>query len=293
MDGRLKLAFPFVALAVFAAAGQRQLTLKGKDGSFVIRNYQSFSVEQDPNKPNAFSFIMKGSPLLATIERQKLDITAKQINGRAERASGQELLLETATLQGDVEVVATRPSKASANQEQTVKVETATATYAQDLEKLTFSGGMTLTQNDAPAGQSFRITGAKGELVLYPPGQSPQAKRAVRSMRLDGPINFDLKSRREVTSGTPPKRSMQPFTVKGKCRDLTYDDATRVLTLIQDVDIDGNDPLFLFTANASRVVITLDDMGNPIKVEGEGSPGVTTASDKPKPPPAQGRRRAA
>jgi hypothetical protein len=108
-------------------------------------------------------------------------------------------------------------------------------------------------------------------------------------MRLDGPINFELKSKRQITSGSPPTKSMQPFTVKGKCRDLTYDDAARVLTLIQEVDIDGNDPLFLFTANASRVVITLDDMGNPIKVEGEGSPGVTTAADKPKPPP--GRKR--
>src|SRR5688572_4415569 len=262
MDGRLKLAFPFVALAVFAVAAQKQLSLKGKDGSFIIRNYQSFSVEQDPKKPNSFSFVMKGSPLNATIERQKMDITANQITGRAERAPGQELLLETATLQWAVKIIAKRPSKVSPTQEQSVTIDTATATYTQDLEKLVFSGGMTLVQNDAPAGQSFRITGTDGEMVLYPPGQSPQARRAVRSMKLNGPINFELKSRREIETGTPPKRTMQPFNVKGKCRDLTYDDATRKLTLINDVDIDGNDPLFDFASTATKVVVTLDDMGN-------------------------------
>jgi len=293
MDVRLKLAFPFVALAVFAVAAQKQLSLKGKDGSFVIRNYSSFSVEQDPKKPNSFSFVMKGSPLNATIERQKLDITANQITGRAERSQNQDLLLETATLQGSVKIVAKRPSKVSPTQEQTVTVDTATATYTQDLERLVFSGGMTLVQNDAPAGQSFRITGSDGEMVLYPPGQSPQARRAVRSMKLNGPINFEMKSRREIETGTPPKKSMQPFTVKGKCRDLTYDDATRKLTLIENVDIDGNDPLYDFATTARKVVITLDDMGNAVKVEGEGDPGTTTTSDKPKPPPNQGRRRTA
>src|SRR5688572_32615522 len=102
MDGRLKLAFPFVALAVFAVAAQKQLSLKGKDGSFIIRNYHSFSVDQDPKKPNSFSIFMKGSPLNATIERQKMDITGNQVTGRAERAPGQELLLETATREGKV-----------------------------------------------------------------------------------------------------------------------------------------------------------------------------------------------
>jgi hypothetical protein len=283
MEGRLKLAFPLVAMAVFAvAAQQRQLTLKGKDGSFVVRNYSSFSVEQDPKKPNAFSFTMKGSPLHATIERQKLEIRANSIVGRAERSAGQELLLENATLQGAVQVVARRPSKAGGTLEQTVTVDASTATYTQDLEKLVAAGGVTLVQNDAAASQTFRITGSQGTIILYPPGQAPNARRAIRSLTLDGPVNFELRSRREVEAGTPPKRTLEPFTVRGKCQDLTYDDASRKLTLIQNVDVDGNDPLFLFTSSASRVVITLDDRGNPIRIEGDGEPGTTTAIDKPR-----------
>jgi lipopolysaccharide export system protein LptA len=281
MDVKTKLAATIAAAAALAGAQQANLILRGKDGNLEIRNATNFNLKIDPSNPNARTFHATGSPVHGVIASQRMTAEANDVSGKA-LSVNRSLMLETATLTGDVKIVATRPSKITgASQEQTITLETPKAIYTRDLEKVTFDGKVVLLQSDPAASQSFRISGSSGNLVLYPPGDATNAKRAIRSLRLEGPVNFQLKSRREVEEGTPPVKKWLPFTVDGKAQEMTYDDSTRKLVLNIGVDVSADDPLYPFNSTARKMTITLDEQWNPVEIQGEGEPGRTVATPRP------------
>ena len=100
-------------------------------------------------------------------------------------------------------------------------------------------------------------------------------------MQLDGPVHFTIKSQRLIEEGTPPKKSMAPYTINGQCQELAYDDTGRKLVLNGNVKVNSDDPVYPIQSSARKVTIVLDEEGNPIEIHGEGEPGVTEARQRP------------
>ncbi|HRK21282.1 MAG TPA: hypothetical protein PLX06_05710, partial [Fimbriimonadaceae bacterium] len=238
--------------------------------------------------PGKFEFLGLGSPLKGTWGSQKISFETRRIEGKASEGLQSAIFVDTAKMSGGVDMTALRPSRVvGSSTEQQVRLECSTAEYVRTTDRLTLSGATTITQTDTAAKHAFRVTGSGGYVVLFPPGQAPQARRAIKEARLDGPVTFTIQSQREVADPIQAGRTIwKPYTVKGKANRMQYDDGARKLTLVGDVVIDASDVPWIGNIDTTRLNIVFDDLGNPIRADFD-EPSTTTIQNQ-KPP---GRRR--
>ncbi len=281
MDVRAKVSFALVGLAVLAVAQTGDFYLRDKTGKSSITGFKSLDVSVLSEERTQFLVI--GNPFTAVWEGQKMTIKARRGEGTSLSISPQSTIIEKATMSGGVTAVASRPSRvAGPNLEQTVTIETPSLVYTAENERFAFPGRVKIEQVDRPAGQSFSVNGTSGWVDLHPSGSPIRLRQAVQAMRLEGPVSFELNSTAEVKDpDSPGKRVKKPVVVKGRGRLLTYDDATRKLTLDQDVVIEGTHPALFGEMRAIRAVLTLDANWNPISISLTGEPGTTTVNPPP------------
>lgn len=281
MEVRGKASIGFVAIAVLAAAQSGDFYLKDKSGKSSITDWTSFRAKVISEDRQLFNIV--GNPFTAVWEGQKMTIKARTGELTALSVSTQTSIVEKATMGGGVVAVATRPSRVvGSSVEQTVRIETAQLVYTAENERLAFPSKVSVDQDDKPAGQSFGITGSRGWVDLHPTGSPNRQRQAIQAMHLEGPVAFELHSLADVKDpDNPGKRVKKPVVVKGKGQLLTYDDRTRKLTLVRDVEIDGTHPTLFGKVKALRAELTLDANWNPIEIELVGQPGTTTVTDPP------------
>lgn len=286
MDVRAKLALPLLAVAALGAAQGKRILLGTGEDRFELSNLDGgYSQLVGPSK---FEFVGTGSPLKGNWGSQKITFETKRIEGKASEGQQSSIMIDTVKMAGGVDMTAIRPSRVTtAGAEQKIRLQCTSADYARGTDKLTLVGATSITQADEPAKHSLRLSGSGGYVILYPPGQAPQARRAIKEARLEGPVAFTLQSQREVADPIQAGRTVwQPYTVKGKAGRLTYDDAERKMTLIGNVEIDGTSVPWIGDIQTSRIALVFDDLGNPVRVDID-DPGTTTIQNS-KPP---GRRR--
>lgn len=289
MEVRAKALFAVAGLAVLAAAQVGDFYMKDKSGQSSITGWTSFQVKTLPEGRHQYTVI--GNPFQARWEGQKLTFTAKRGEFLSLGVSQSTTIVEKATLTGGVHAVATRPSRKGGTAEQTITIDSPTVEYTAENETLTCPGKVAVDQQDKAASQSFRVDGSSGKVGLHPSGTPQRDKQAIQTLRLEGPVTFELHSLAEVKDSADPKKStLKPFVIKGSGRLLTYDDATRTMVLDRDVKVEGTHPAMVGTMSAVRAVFTLDENWNPVEIELTGDPGHTTAT----PPPLRvsGRRKA-
>lgn len=286
MDVRAKLALPILAVAAMGMGqGKRILLGSGEDRFELTQLDGGYSQLAGPGK---FEFMGVGSPLKGNWGSQKVSFETRRIEGTASEGPRGAMLIDTAKMQGGVDMLALRPSKIlTSPTEQQIRLQCQTLTYARANNRLTLAGATTVTQTDRAANHSLTITGSGGYVVLYPPGEAPSARRAVKEGNFDGPVTFRLKSQRQTADPEQPGQTVwKPYTVDGRASRLEYDDAGRKMTLIGNVEIDANDAPWIGEIRTTRLALVFDDLGNPIRVDLD-EPGTTTIQNQ-RPP---GRRR--
>lgn len=267
-------------LAACALAMQQRITFRDRAGDMEIRNGSSwFSQQLDEER---ISFGGKGRPIIAEWKKQGRYMEAASIEGVVVRGAGGALSLESATLSGGIVVRQTRPSANSVSSvPQIVKLTSASATYAAKEDLWTLRGGVSATQTDEGARQSFSITGQTGSVAFRASGAAGPAG-AIREASISDSVKLKLQSARQTPDPKDPKKTIwQTRTVDGRADRIEYDSAARTLKLIGNVHLEGDDPVILGELSAVSATLTLDERGKPVKLELEGDPGVTRIRRKP------------
>jgi len=278
MDVRAKLALPILAVAAMGAGqGKRILLGSGEDRFELTQLDGGYS---QLNGPGKFEFVGNGSPLKGNWGSQKIRFDARRIEGKASEGPQGAILIDTAKMDGGVDLVASRPSRIpSASVEQELRLLCRTLDYVRATDRMTLTGATTITQTDSAAKHSLKITGSSGWVVLYPPGQAPQARRTVKQARLEGPVTFVLNSQRQVADPNQAGKTVwKPYSVTGKGAQVEFDDATRRMVLTGNVEIDANDAPWIGEIRTTHLALVFDDLGNPIRVDLD-EPGTPTVRE--------------
>lgn len=254
----LKLPVWLLLSAAAAAARAQDLTFADKSGNMTIRHFSSWSTRL--TGPDTIHFKASGKALEGQWVNDGLTIKAQTIEGDAQRVSG-KLILKKAVATGGVHAVADKGNDH-------LTTDSAQATIEADgaALRLALDGGVTIDTNNPVSGSSSHTTGARANVRFEPPVGLSRAT-------LFGPVRSDMK--RRGTQGVP-------VTLTARCGRLEIDRRTNpsTITLIDDVRIEGSDPVLAGDIRATRAVITMDENGQPIGIDAEGEPGVARVRER-------------
>lgn len=279
MEVRAKLALPIAAVAAMGAAQSRRITLGSGVEKFELANLTGgYSEITGPGK---YKFVATGNPIQGTWGSQKTTFTTGRIEGTGSDGAKSAIVVDVLHMTGGVHIVAKRASQVAGGADQSITVDCDALDYDGGTQRMDLRGATTIFQDDKAALQSLKLTGSSGHLVLYPAGQQPNSKRAVKSADLEGPVTFVLRSRRRgATPAGGGAASWVPYTVNGKGNHLSFTDSGRKMTLSGNVEIDAENAPWIGEVRAPQVSLVFDEDGNPIRVE-FNEPGTTTVSKPP------------
>jgi hypothetical protein len=212
----------------------------------------------------------------ANWNRRNLELTTPEFVGVVRQASGQQLILETATMKGPLKVVIERQSSIQvSSQSQTAVLNASGGDYSAAKNQIDLDGPVTIDQSDPAAQQSMSIRGTSGSVGLYASPAPAGARTAVRTASMRGPVAMEMSRMRKTSAGS------QKTNVDVRADRLDYDDLTGTFTLTGNVVAKGNEPALFGTLTGAKMFIRLDKAGNIREVETVGEPGTASIKQPP------------
>ncbi len=277
------------ALAVLAIVGvfgampiaqtnEGKIAFRDKAGNMTIRNYTGWSL--DVVDANTIAFRGTGKPLMGSWTAQKLNMRANSANGTATKNSKGVFELAVATFEGNVALDLKRQSAASETEMQEIHVQAGRATYTESEQKVVASGGVSVKSTDEPAKLTTTMSGPSATIFLSK--LDAKGSSGVKSADVTGGVKFSRTGVRKVGDGGPSgtrKIELRSYKIQGRANRLEFRDAERTITLIGDVQLNGNDVVLDGEVEANRAVIRLNASGDVVGIDLEGDPGKTTLRD--------------
>lgn len=281
---KLHAAPLLVALAGLTAAlavsqsGQTKITeIKDKAGNMWVRGFAKMRLERiGANQLKYTVSTATGKKLQATWTKENIRIESGGLECLVLRDKDNAYRLQTATMSGGIVADFIRASaNAQSKENQTAKIQAASADYDGSKDTVTVKGNVTLTRTDPGAGQTMTATGASGTIQLSEQGASANA---VKAATLNGPVKLTMTGVRDGDDGKPVK-----FTLTGLADRMVFNDAARTIVFTGNVRISGDDPTLggdISGVNVATVKLTKD--GEIESIDLEGDPGKTVVQDKRK-----------
>ena len=244
------------------------MTFTDKSGNMTLSNFSSWSTRVTGE--NKFHFKATGEKLEGAWVSQGLTITAKTIEGDAERRSGGKLVLKNATLTGGVHAVSKKGSTV-------FTLDCASTVIKEDSAELTrfdCDGGVTIDTVTHSTGQKIpttthsHTTGHKGTVFV-------KQGAGIQSATLFGPVRIETERYGVGVSKANLIASCQRM-------DMVQGASGGSITLIGDVVITGSDPVVAGEIHVDKAVIYLDANGTATGMDSEASPGVMRFTDRRK-----------
>ncbi len=279
----MKALIPTATILLIAAAaaqtGQKPV-LTSKDLTVWAKNWSSEGLGE-----NRFRFTAQGNPVTATAQPDNRTLKALKIVGEIMRVdTGGKLILDTAELTGNVYVKLSKPSESGEKDATlTTELKASSANYTREGEKWTLHNGVSVYQTDPSISRVVDIKSKEGTVNLFGTDKPKKTRFPVKNGSLSGGVTFTIKGRYRETDEKTKQSKWVVFTTTGSSDRMVLDEADGTLTLIGNVDVKGDAPVFMGDMSGSKITITFNADGKPIKVEGDADdePGTTVIRKKP------------
>lgn len=266
-------------LATTVAQTDQKPVLTSKDLTVWAKSWSSEGLGD-----NRFRFTAKGSPVTAIAQGEGKTLKANSIVGEIVRAQGGKLYLDNATLSGEMYAKQIKASESGDKDAlQTTELTAASANYTRDGEKWTLHNGVKVYQTDPAVARVVDIKGKEGTVFLFGVDKPKKTRFPVKSGNLSGGVTFTIKGRYRETDEKTKQAKWVNYTTTGNADRLELLESEGTLTLIGNVNVNGDAPVFMGDMSGSKITITFNADGKPIRVEGdaEDRPGTTIIGRKP------------
>lgn len=248
----LILALVLLPICAFAQ-NTSKIVFTDKSGEMVLDNISSISTRLTGQ--DMIHFRAVGHKLHGSWASLKMSLTAEAIEGDARRSST-GLMLQGATVSGGVHLTMNRGLQVI-----TADSKSAVVTSSGDKMHVDMDGGVVIDSRNASAGESVHATGSTGSVTV-------SQANGMGNATLTDPVKVDMT--RRLQGGAPAH-----LVARSKRLDINREASPATITLTGDVSIQGNDPALAGDLRAGKVIITLDDKGQPVGMDATGEPGVT------------------
>lgn len=260
------------SLAVSQPQAKEQ-SLTDSSGNKLIRGFKEVVFEIV--SPGQIRFEGHGSPIRGLFKAQGISLETTRIDGLV-ASENRTYRLDSATLEGNVKVVLSRPSasgKEGATQQ--IELKTPKAVYAFAGEMWTLSGPVSVHRTDEAAQEDMRLDGSGATVALYGQDRPSSSETGIKTARIEKGVLKLKTRRREPVKDKPGTFEFKRYTIDGSADSISFDDAKRQITFLGNVHFTGDDPLIFSEMNADSAVMTLDANGQPTKIRLGGDPGTT------------------
>jgi uncharacterized protein YaiE (UPF0345 family) len=202
--------------------------------------------------PKGFQVLLTGN-VVATDSRQGLDLRAQRVTADLVGTSKQSEL-RRAVAEGGVRIVKTAGGGKGS---QTTRIEGQRADYRTTATEATvdLAGPVTIRSVNAAKKETMVATGSRGRAILAP-GNRVQASGPLRQAELTGSVRVNVVQARE--NGR--------FVATARRMTLVMGAKTRTITLLDDVDVQGQGAASVFSAEGQRkFVMVLNEAGEVVE----------------------------
>lgn len=263
-----------IAAVGMAWAASQGVVFRDKDDNMSLSGLGSWAttrVDED-----TLSFRGSGNPFRGRWRDQGLVVTAQRIEGTAKKGPKGAFSLASATISGGVRAELAQFGPGGASRNSVLNCSATTFSDRAEGPRLVATGSVVLTDFVQPDAQTVRLEGPSATIDLYP----FQGRRdwPIRAATIPGPVQAVLTRVFKDSGG-----GARTAKVVATGNRLSYDDASRTLTLAGNVRVEGDDAAMSGIATAARARIILDERRYLKEVQLEGDPGTSTLTEKKRP----------
>ncbi|MBX3118479.1 MAG: hypothetical protein KF784_05400 [Fimbriimonadaceae bacterium] len=278
----MKALIPLASIVLIAAAvaqTSQKPILSSQNLKIYAKNWSSEAIGE-----NKFRFTAEGNPFSAVSDLDGRTIQAQKAVGDVIRSTNGGITLDAATLTGGIYVKQVKPSESGIKDAvSTTELRSTSAEYTRSGEQWVLHGGIAVDQEDPSISRVVNIKGREATVGLFGDDRPKQTRFPVKTGTISGNVTFLIKGRYRSTDEKTKATTWEKFTTHGNADKMVFNEAAGTLTLIGNVVVKGDAPVFIGDMTGSKITITFDANGKPVKVEGEADdkPGTTVIKTKP------------